>query len=517
MLTPLLVMLGMMAPLFAGEVTLDLSAPPGEQKQISAFIPGAGDSLMLDAGKLGGRFTAIAYNSGDPSATVPMGKTRVACRPRGGWKEGLTVVTAVLKVGATASTYTLYIAHTRKPIQVVTWKNSNTSISDTPFFPLGIYAVNESAMKDVSKFGFNLIQSYQEKTGVTPLKSLLAWCDAARKNHLKVMCHIGDDQVRTLDYPGIAKYVTAIMTHPALFCYYSADEPDLSKMTPLMTEKVKSFIEGLDPYHPVIMTTWDLPKYYAGMDLEMQQCYHGYPAGVASSYQRHRLATAHFGIESAAILNTHDQVFDRKPEAPNAGNSAGQFYKKLTPGTPEWAKAERRARLVATHLAKPPFPFLPGFPKGERFRSCAYTAIAKGSPGLLWWLWMSSDSWSGNARWSYYTVFQHPETLRVARQTLDELNQLKSLVQDPAVNSISWEEDGMLFWSRSLRQTSILIAVNLTTNSRSSAAFTLRDWKGGKSASARVVSENRWVDIVDGKLTDQWPPETTHVYLTVTK
>lgn len=497
---------------------IELVVPPEKQQHLSAFMPAADDHLRLVM--LAGDFEHIEINGADVTSSCDKSGGIADCRPERGWKAGLNIVKATLRNGTNDYQYVLYVSHYARHIPKTVWTDEGASIDGAPFFPMGIYNVSEKDMQKIAGYGFNLIQNYDRTShDNATFEDNRRWFDAAEKSRLKVMWAISRKDAREQNLGEIAAWVASLMNHPALFCYYISDEPDLLGLSPENMEKVNLLVKGLDPFHPTTMSTWAPAKYCTGADMDMRQCYQGRPGAIARDFEKYLRDSRQRGLAAMAIVNTHDHPFGnemrQKEPDDKFGNSPADFFGKAKPGTPEWKAGEERVKLLVANLDKPPFPFHSTFPAGPLFRSDAYAAIAKGSPGLFWWWYQDSAAFAADfdkvPADSYYTVFQHPETEKVVRRTIAELKSLSPLLMTPAIHSISWETNSILFWSRCTQGTNLIIAVNLSTNTVS-GSFELKDWNGEMPRKAQVLGESRQVAIQKGALEDEWKPEDTHLY-----
>ncbi|MBI2297680.1 MAG: hypothetical protein HYU66_01790 [Armatimonadetes bacterium] len=76
----------------------------------------------------------------------------------------------------------------------------------------------------------------------------------------------------------LKREVEAVRSHPALLCWYLADEPELQRgsQPPELMAKAYRFVKELDPYHPCTMVFADprqAPDYAPGMDIVMTDPY----------------------------------------------------------------------------------------------------------------------------------------------------------------------------------------------------------------------------------------------------
>jgi len=160
-------------------------------------------------------------------------------------------------------------------------------VDGKPFFPIGLYCVGLSGSKrwttphelfaELKAAGFNTVQNYS--LGAWQLDDkrfgsfVLPWLDGAAEHGLKVYFDLQGPEsrvrrrrggIRDLNDPLFAKYdappevawrVKKVMNHPALLCWYTADEPICHGRTVEQLARQDRLIKALDPHHPTVIAT----------------------------------------------------------------------------------------------------------------------------------------------------------------------------------------------------------------------------------------------------------------------
>jgi hypothetical protein len=156
-----------------------------------------------------------------------------------------------------------------------------------PFFPIGLYCVGLRGAKrwttphelfvELKAAGFNTVQNYSLGGWNLDEKRfdsfVQPWLDGAAKHGLKVYFDVEGPEghvrrrrgsIRDITDPLHAKYdapaevawrVKKIMNHPALLCWYTADEPICHGRTVEELARQNRMIKSLDPHHPTVIAT----------------------------------------------------------------------------------------------------------------------------------------------------------------------------------------------------------------------------------------------------------------------
>ena len=180
--------------------------------------------------------------------------------------------------GHAVATSSIYILDRKLENAKVSIRGDGVTLVDgKPFFPLGLfmpnpwygktsaYPTDETDWKDISDKGFNLIKYspfwmksflHPDKNGVriTAEERRDSWgvLDRINKTGLKVAMVVNQFCFNDIDdLDGLRSYVSEFRGHPAVLCWYLADEPDLGGIPPQRLEKAYRIIKEIDPSHPV--------------------------------------------------------------------------------------------------------------------------------------------------------------------------------------------------------------------------------------------------------------------------
>ena len=210
--------------------------------------------------------------------------------------------------------------------------------------------------------------------------------------------------------------------HPALFCWYLFDEPEILSqyVSPERLTACADLVRALDPYHPVVMTTWNktMINYRRTWDTHWTQAY-GDPAGVVRQIDEHRRFLKN-ASPITLLVNCNDGV---------------QGAARRRGVTPDPAKFARD------------YDFL---------RACAFLGIVKECNGVWWW-WFARDSKD------YYSAAQCPAAWANLVKVVKELGALRPLVTAPGAVTTGTAVDGaskVEWWRKTVDGKDILIAVN---------------------------------------------------------
>ena len=97
---------------------------------------------------------------------------------------------------------------------------SSAPPSDSSFFPLGIYDVPQTDLANINAAGFNLVVT----------SATAEYLNAAHRHGLKVLSHSSPFQILT--NTAAADRLRRLDPHPALWAWYTIDEPDLHGIPP---------------------------------------------------------------------------------------------------------------------------------------------------------------------------------------------------------------------------------------------------------------------------------------------
>jgi len=179
--------------------------------------------------------------------------------------------TATVKVGNETNSAKFEVRFsTSKPDVVGITGSGYITINDKPFAPIILFLCND--MKEASESGFNVIiqgSDVPDKEGrwLEENKRLL---DEAQKNNLKVLMHLcnffrGTNE----DYDNLKLIVSTFKNHPALYGWYTGDEPS-NGVNPKKLQNAYNIIKDIDTNHPVMILDYTFslfPEYAKGCDI----------------------------------------------------------------------------------------------------------------------------------------------------------------------------------------------------------------------------------------------------------
>ncbi len=403
----------------------------------------------------------------------------------------------------------------------VIYSQTQSTVNDVPFIPLGIYGVNIGDMPAVRDFGFNLVQNY----GFFNMseEEQKKYLDTAGENGLMVFAGLNGTSPLTDEY--IAKMKHTVMTHkehPALYAWYLADEPKIADTDPEKFRELYDWIKETDPCHPVISSNWELQNFKDACDADMRQLYDGVPHKLTPTLESY-LSTENKGEKTwVAILNSYDSGWVSPGVTEPTLNPTSAFReltgKGIKDGDPEWEAEELKWKPLVEHLDNPTaagFSTTGSFPDTpEKIRGAFYWAFVHGSNGFYYWLFTNPKD-SLNLRWGWYTLFYQPRLCSAVRSTLSEIRELSGFLINPLAGSTSYknpENPGLFVWSKSYGGKRIVIVVNETGQELSGASVDLRPL-GLEAQTAAVFKEDGRKILIDGGIMkDSFRTDEAHVY-----
>lgn len=241
--------------------------------------PGAGENLRV---RVEGPAGVLA------EGPVRAGKRAELPVPLDGFPQGRTELTATLmKGGAKLGTARcdLLLAERRANAVVVDNRSKTLIVRGLPFCAQSCYT-DMAGMAEVveteAPLGFNVVAPYlstdpAERRGFRDqLRKFMDRCA-----EVGMFVHL---DIRAASHPPhtdekwqwLREEIEAFRDHPALLCYYLADEPELGWASPEDCELAYRRVKELDPWHPVTMVfcvAEAAAKYAAGMDVVMTDPY----------------------------------------------------------------------------------------------------------------------------------------------------------------------------------------------------------------------------------------------------
>ncbi len=348
--------------------------------------------------------------------------------PAAGWPAGLTEGRLIAADAAgNASTNVFWLLNAPRPENdVTTGDDGFYRQGGRRIFPLMIYEVEPADMPDVRDAGFDVVHNYRwEKTQDDA--ACRRYLDACGANGLRAF--IGFDRgVRTGDgmvqgnLGCIARRIGAIADHPALFCWYLFDEPEVLTqfISPGQMAEFADLVRALDPFHPVVMSTWNdtMKDYRRAWDSHWTQAY-GNPAEVVAQLEEHR------------------------------GFLAGESPITLLVNCNDGEQSKRRQRGIEPDPIK--------FARDrDHLRACAFLGVAKECNGVGWW-------WFGRNSREFYSASQCPKAWDDLKDVVGEIRALRGIVEAEGAVESGTAKDGkslVEWWRKTVGDKTCFIAVN---------------------------------------------------------
>lgn len=296
-------------------------------------------------------------------------------------------------------------------------------------FPIGIYQVATQYMAKVRSAGYDVVHSYNWECSQDDV-ACRRYLDACWSNK-GLRAFIGFDRGNRKDVDGIkqgnfahtARRVGRLADHPGLFCWYLFDEPEPYSqfVTPDVLAAHADLVRTLDPYHPVVMSTWgrNMHEHRRTWDTHWSQAY-GKPAEVVSLIDTQRAVIGGFSPVTT-LLNCNDGV----------QTMALRSKEKVDPLK---TKFQRDA---------------------DWLRACAHLAVALETNGIMWW-WFAPDSRD------YVSAAQVPTAWEDLTRANREIVALRPLIaaEGPVVTGRAKDGDKLVtWWAKTVegRMTAILV------------------------------------------------------------
>jgi hypothetical protein len=134
------------------------------------------------------------------------------------------------------------------PAVVIIDEQMNLRVDGKPFFPLGVYHVEEAELPAIAALGLNTVQGWGGN-----LERARSFLDRAQANGLKVLLEMGglvDSKVHT---EAIEAHVQAFKNHPALLAWYVRDEPSPGQHA--VVREAAELFQRLDRAHPTYLVS----------------------------------------------------------------------------------------------------------------------------------------------------------------------------------------------------------------------------------------------------------------------
>ena len=399
---------------------------------------------------------------------------------------------------------------------VVRYTQNLSTVNDKPFIPLMCYGIEISDMENIKIIGFNTVHTYQTRNRTEA--QWLEYMDTAQKNGLMVFFNL-DGTVLTADKEAkLKRMVQCVKNHPALFCWYLADEPSVKDTEPSKLKAMYEWIKKEDSNnHPVFSSNWEINNFMDCCDADMRQLYWGLPSRQTSAFNSY-MENQNKGKKTwVAIINAHDRGWGYDDYTDYTvcpkmafNNLTQKGYKK---GDQEWTDLEDRFQQLAKDLEHPEsygFKLTPAFPKNaEEIRGSFYWALMHGSNGFAYWLYTDPNSlYMGG----WYTTFHQTKLRNGIQNTLTEIAKLSSYLLNPAENSNTFmSEQGLYVWSKQTNGRRAVAILNETGDTFQGSIDLTKLYITGKTL--RVFGEDDRTVKLDGNMfTDTFVKEGVHIY-----
>ncbi|MBR6471179.1 MAG: hypothetical protein IKS83_05240 [Victivallales bacterium] len=348
--------------------------------------------------------------------------------PHSGWKDGLNAIciTATASNGAVEAKE-VWIVCAPKPEKVVVIDQAGRFTENGErIFPLGIYQVAPEEMPEVKAAGFEVVHSYAFEGNQDDLAAK-KYLDAAAAAGLRVF--IGFDRgnyskngIVQGNFELLARRVGALASHPGLFCWYLFDEPEVPAyyVPPKQLTAFAELLRQLDPYHPVVMTTWgdNMNAYRKTWDTHWTQCY-AKPAEIVATIADHRRKLLY---DSPITLLIH-------------------CYDKT------------QSRLKKNHEPVNWDAFEPDY---DWMRAAALAGITQEVNGLWWW-------WYAKSVPDWMTAAQNPRTWNDLCRVVEEVRALRPVLNAEGAVQTGTVEAGdakVEWWMKTVAGKHTIIIVN---------------------------------------------------------
>ena len=363
------------------------------------------------------------------SAGEGVGLYRFAA-PSGGWPRGLSEgeIVAADSAGNRAASRFWLLNAPRPANGVCVGSDGAYWQGGRRIFPLGIYEVAPKYMAEVREAGWDVVHSYRWEYSQddAACRGYLNACWAA--NGLRAF--IGFDRgiqsgngIVQGNLAHVARRVGALADHPGLFCWYLYDEPETQSyfVTPDALTEFADLVRALDPYHPVVMTTWGttMNEYRRTWDTHWTQAY-GNPAQVVRevALQRSRLLN---DSPITLLVNCND------------GNMGEAISKGAAPDPDKFARDR------------------------DFLRACAFLGIVKECNGVWWW-WFARDNCG-----KYYSASYVPKAWADLVSVVRELKAASPVVTAEGTTvsgTAAVGDDRVEWWQKTVKGRQFFIAVN---------------------------------------------------------
>lgn len=334
-------------------------------------------------------------------------------------------------------------------------------------FPLGWYdsVDNLETPAKIANEGINVVIPYTGKSGIQEVK---AYLDRAAAAKLKVIVEIPRKAVRVGKTQEVIEFVGQLKEHPATFGWYLYDEPDFVRLSPNILGRLYQSIKTEDREHPVAIAFTKLERvepYLKALDIVM---FSKYPCN----------------YNEPEFTGLQDGIFAKVAEnAALVAQNKSQFWFILQSyGEDKYGR---------------PTKFNKRLPTAAEQKYMLYSAVLAKANGLLFWShYLSQQKWIDSVLTPLIKEFKtYLPTIKT--QTLDNKLRISNakiqgnLYRNPTNNNL------------------LLVTIN-HGDSKVETEITVSE--NTRASSATVLTENRSVDLLQGKLKDTFNPYAVHIY-----
>lgn len=358
-------------------------------------------------------------------------------------------------------------------------------------FIIGSYYLPKTAhpYRDLSENGYNYLRTTTNKS---ELDSVLLY-------HLNAWITTGSIKSQSQDdVQKIAGLVNQLKNHPALLCWEMEDEPAFTwnsaelRIKPEQMTETYQLIKQNDPKHLIITNhgpvnlVSTLQKYNSSTDIVSCDIYPVIPHGIKAEY-----ALYPDGFQGD-LLNTYiSQVGEYVDKMKKVVNNAKPVFMVLQGFAWEMLKPESKRD-----------PQMILYPTYAESRFMAFDAIVHGATGIVYW---GTD----------FTP-QPSDFMDNLNRVTRELSGLQQVLAAKNVRfplQINYHElrysvdRGIEFTAKKFQGKTYLFTVNADKNPVEITFGKLQKYK-----SVKLLNENRTVELLNGKLTDNYKPFDVHIY-----
>lgn len=156
--------------------------------------------------------------------------------------------------------------NSKTPKKIVFYDDESVSATE---FPIGWYEkiANTDAPAKVADEKINIIMPY---VGSNDEAKIMAYLDTASEAGVKVVLELPRSMVRGQKTDEIVQFVRKFKNHPAVFAWYTADEPEFHQLSSQALENAYHAIKTEDSTKPVAVVfarLWGIEKYLDALDV----------------------------------------------------------------------------------------------------------------------------------------------------------------------------------------------------------------------------------------------------------